>query len=88
VVDADKAIRDGQRVAQFLADSAVQEAFAKMKARAYNSFKASLTPETRTEAWALARAVDELEIELRAVVDSGTLESSKQRKAERTGRLK
>jgi hypothetical protein len=83
VKDIDKSIRDGQRVAQFLADPAVAEAFDRVERRAFNQFKSSLTADTRTEAWAKARVIDELKIELRAVVDSGTLESSKLRKAEK-----
>jgi hypothetical protein len=86
--DPDKTIRDGNRVAQFLADPTVQEAFDRLERRVYTQFKSSLTPETRLEAWAKARVIDELKIELRAVVDSSVLETSKLQKQERLGRLK
>lgn len=68
-----RAIADGNRVEQLVADPAVKNAIRKLDEKYYQEFKNANDEQTRTAAWAKARALDNLAGELLAVVDNGKL---------------
>jgi hypothetical protein len=64
-------IRAGHRIEQFLSDEEVQAGFTRLHADYYKAFRAAKTPEEREQAWAKARALDDLATELVASVQRG-----------------
>lgn len=64
-------LRDAERIKAFLADEIVQTAIENLRQKYYQDFKTSVSPELRNDAWACARAIDDFENELRAVVENG-----------------
>jgi hypothetical protein len=73
----EKKIHDGRRIAAFLEDSEVKEAFERVAQRAYKEFQLARTDEARREAWAKAHVLDSITVELRAVVQAGTSAAAK-----------
>lgn len=66
-------IRDGERVAAFLADPAVQAAFERLDKRLYEQFKTGKNPAAREAAWAQASALAMLQTELKATISNGEM---------------
>lgn len=65
-------ILEGERVARFLADDAVKGAIQRLSDRYVAQWKASEVPAEREVLWAKARVIEELQIELQAIVGNGT----------------
>lgn len=70
VIEAQE-IEDGRRVHAFLHDEAVIKAMARLQQRYTDEWKSGDSPEKREAAWAKQRALDDLQQELEAVVESG-----------------
>lgn len=70
----EQTIRDGERIERFLADEVVARAITALGARYTELWKASQSPSDRESLWAKARALDDLQADLRAVVDAGQRE--------------
>jgi hypothetical protein len=68
-------IDKGRRVRAFIDDSAVKDAIRRVNDRYYTEFKAALTAEDRTTAWAKSKALDDLSGELIAVTQNGEIAS-------------
>lgn len=80
---ADADIRAGDKIAQFLKDAHVVEAFARLEKRFYDEFKAASSDDARRASWAKASVLDELQQELLAVVSSGERARIEKVRAER-----
>ena len=72
----DELIRRADRLKTFLADDVVAQAFENLKAKWYDEWKSSATPESRERLWAKSCALDELEGAFRAIVDAGIVASA------------
>jgi hypothetical protein len=68
---AEREVEAARRIARFLDDEFVKEAFARLEKRAYGDFRAAETPEAREKAWMASHALEELQRELRIIVDHG-----------------
>ncbi|MBA3678383.1 MAG: hypothetical protein H0W74_13445 [Sphingosinicella sp.] len=71
--DPEQVIINGDAVARFLNDSAIQAAIRDTKLLYFNDWYAAETLEERERLWAKARALDDLQINLQAIVDAGEL---------------
>lgn len=65
------AVRDGDRVAEFLDDAAVVRAFERCEAQFLAEFRAAETDEQRRGVWAKTKALDALRVALRGTNDRG-----------------
>lgn len=79
---AEKLIEYGKTTVAFLKSEAGETILAEMEQRYFAEFKSAPTPEAANTAWAKARALDDLKTALQAVVDAGTLEEMRLKKAE------
>jgi hypothetical protein len=80
----------GDAVDRLLAEPAVQGVLAALEARYIDNWKTGTSLEAREAAWASASALDDLQISLLAVVDSGRrafADKVKEPPAPRTGAL-
>jgi len=64
-------IRDGQVVARFLEDPAIQTALTRLEQEAVRQWKQAETPQEREAAWYQAKAVEAFAAKLRGVVGAG-----------------
>lgn len=71
-MSAEQQAADGDVVKKFLNDPVVKATIGRLSKKYYDEFVATKTPEAREGAWAKARALEDLAIELLAVVDTGT----------------
>ena len=69
--EQEKQERDGIRLAEFLQDSVILEAWERAERKAYDRFRSSNTPAERESAWAVARAIEELKLELLVTAENG-----------------
>lgn len=67
----EKQIRDGKRVEEIQKEPVFQEALDRVRSKSYQEFLKAETDDDRRAAWAKARAVEALEVELRITVDRG-----------------
>jgi len=80
----DQAIRDGEKVEQFLKDEAVINAFAKVEQQYVAEWKSSEDPEKREALWAKQRALSDVQAKLRASVGDGQIAKSRKEQRIRT----
>lgn len=73
----DNEIDAGLRVAQFVSDPAVIAAFEKLDRAYWHGFKTSGTAEARDAFGQKARVLDDLQNELRTIVDNGKLATTR-----------
>jgi hypothetical protein len=64
-------IRDAARIAEFLADEVVQNRLARLRADYDEEWRTGASTADREAVWFKRRALDDLETELRIVVDAG-----------------
>lgn len=67
----ERAIRAAKRINEFLADEAVQERLAALRAQYDEEWRSGASTADREAVWYKRRALDDLENELRIVVDAG-----------------
>ncbi len=79
----EKAIRDGQRVKQFLADEVIDGAFKSVASDIYAEFRQADSSEKRVTAWAKSNALEAILTELNAIASRGEYEAKELEKAER-----
>lgn len=82
--DEAKAIQASARIEEFLKDPVIQGALEQLHKKLYEEFRAAAQADKRLEAWARAKALDDLANELKVIVDRGGLaKASVQRRTPR-----
>lgn len=71
-------------VENFLRDPVIQAALKAIHETYYAEFRAAVSADKRMEAWSRAKALDDFAAALRAVVDTGKVAESNQKRAERS----
>ena len=66
-------IAAARRIDAFLKDEAIGGALSRMERRYYEEFKAADTSEKRVQAWGKAKVLDDLERELKSILDAGEM---------------
>jgi hypothetical protein len=79
----DQQIREGSRLMEFLSDPVVAGAILRLDQKYFEEWKAGDTVEKRESAHAKTRVLDDLKIELQAVVDSGVRANAEKTRRER-----
>jgi hypothetical protein len=79
-----KEIADGQRAVSVLKDDVVQRAFNALEAKYIDAWRRADNPQSREEAWAKLRALDELRVELQIIADAGIRATATRERRERT----
>jgi hypothetical protein len=74
-------IRDGERVSAFVADEAVQRAFARLEGKYVQAWRDGATVEAREAAHARMCVVADLRIELQSVSDNGAIAKARRDRA-------
>jgi len=82
-VSEDNEIDAGNRVAEFLKDPAVIAAFDKLDRAYWHGCKTAPTAEARTAFGEKARVLDDLQNELRSIVDNGRIATVKRERSTR-----
>ncbi len=80
---ADEAIRDGKRIESFLADPEIIAAFDRMEARCIAELREAKLADDVLRIHAKLAAISDLQRELRAVKDSGTIAETERAQREK-----